>query len=212
MRVAIMQPYFLPYTGYFRLFARSDLFILYDCVQFPRRGWVHRNRFSSDRGMLDWLTLPLAKAAQDVRIQDLQFRPSAQADFLLQLQRFPQLQAASAWQEALLQFHLPPVDYLEELLKCVCNSLELPFQIQRSSTFQLDPTLKGSERILKLCQEVGATQYINAPGGRDLYEAEAFAQQGITLQFLPEYQGPGVSILERLLTEPAAGIRADIVG
>jgi hypothetical protein len=39
-----MQPYFVPYAGYFRLFAASDLFVIYDCVQFPRRGWVHRNR------------------------------------------------------------------------------------------------------------------------------------------------------------------------
>ena len=42
--MAIMQPYFIPYAGYFRLFAASDLFVIYDCVQFPRRGWVHRNK------------------------------------------------------------------------------------------------------------------------------------------------------------------------
>ena len=44
-----MQPYFVPYAGYFRLFAASDLFVIYDCVQFPRRGWVHRNKmFAAD--------------------------------------------------------------------------------------------------------------------------------------------------------------------
>jgi hypothetical protein len=42
--IAVMQPYFIPYAGYFRLFAASDLFVIYDCVQFPRRGWVQRNR------------------------------------------------------------------------------------------------------------------------------------------------------------------------
>jgi hypothetical protein len=47
--VSIMQPYFLPFAEYFRLFAASDVFVLLDDVQFPRRGWVHRNRLH-DRG------------------------------------------------------------------------------------------------------------------------------------------------------------------
>ena len=57
--VAIMQPYFAPYAGYFRLLATTDLFVVYDCVQFPRRGWVHRNQLPDAAGKLDWLTLPL---------------------------------------------------------------------------------------------------------------------------------------------------------
>ena len=60
--VAVMQPYFIPYAGYFRLFAASDLFVIYDCVQFPRRGWVHRNRLLDRSGKLRWLTLPLDRA------------------------------------------------------------------------------------------------------------------------------------------------------
>ena len=59
--VAIMQPYFFPYAGYFRLFAASDLFVIYDCVQFPRRGWVHRNLLPDASGSERWLTLPLEK-------------------------------------------------------------------------------------------------------------------------------------------------------
>ena len=42
--VAIMQPYFIPYAGYFRLFTGADLFVVCDDVQFPRRGWLHRNK------------------------------------------------------------------------------------------------------------------------------------------------------------------------
>ena len=57
-----MQPYFVPYAGYFRLFAAADVFVAYDCVQFPRRGWVHRNRLPTATGMSDWLTLPVRNA------------------------------------------------------------------------------------------------------------------------------------------------------
>src|SRR5438874_2141062 len=77
--VAIMQPYFIPYAGYFRLFAASNLFVIYDCVQFPRQGWVHRNQLADHSGMRRWLTLPLEKAAQNVLIRDLRFAPNAAA-------------------------------------------------------------------------------------------------------------------------------------
>jgi hypothetical protein len=74
-----MQPYFLPYAGYFRLFALSDLFVVYDCVQFPRRGWLHRNRLQNINKKPRWLTLPLLKADRDTtRIMDLQFKENAQ--------------------------------------------------------------------------------------------------------------------------------------
>src|SRR5215468_11415162 len=71
--VAIMQPYFIPYTGYFRLLSASDLFVIYDCVQFPRRGWVHRNPLVDEAGVERWLTLPLEKASREILIRDLRF-------------------------------------------------------------------------------------------------------------------------------------------
>ena len=77
--IAIMQPYFIPYAGYFRLFAVSDLLVIYDCVQFARRGWVHRNRLPDRSGVERWLTLPLAKAPQSVLIKDLRFPEDAAA-------------------------------------------------------------------------------------------------------------------------------------
>src|SRR5215212_9434208 len=81
LTVAIMQPYFVPYAGYFRLFAASDLFVIYDCVQFPRRGWVHRNLLVDASGEARWLTLPIEKAAQNVLIRDLSFAPTGCGPF-----------------------------------------------------------------------------------------------------------------------------------
>ena len=100
--VAVMQPYFMPYVGYYRLFAAADVFVMYDCVQFPRRGWVHRNRFSTASGQLDWLTLPLSKCARDTRIDGLVFAPDAPERIASGLQRFPALEAARRDGSALL--------------------------------------------------------------------------------------------------------------
>src|SRR6476619_4367948 len=87
--MAIMQPYFIPYAGYFRLFATSDVFVIYDCVQFPRRGWVHRNRLLDASDKEAWLTLHLEKAPLNVLISELRFAPDAGERLDHDLRRFP---------------------------------------------------------------------------------------------------------------------------
>ena len=62
MRVAIMQPTYLPWLGYFALMDRVDCFILLDTVQFARRSWQQRNRIKTARGPL-WLTVPVRSKA-----------------------------------------------------------------------------------------------------------------------------------------------------
>lgn len=212
--VAIMQPYFIPYAGYFRLFAAADLFVIYDCVQFPRRGWVHRNRLPDCTGAPHWLTLPLAKAPRDVAIKDLAFAPDARERFSRELRRFPSLEANRAKPSSLLsalgEVNGKPVDYLAGLLEITCKELGFPFHTIRSSALNIDPSLKGQYRILAIARTVGATTYVNPPGGRTIYDPNVFAAQNISLRFLPEYQGSTWSILHRLCTENAAQLADDI--
>jgi hypothetical protein len=212
--IAIMQPYFIPYAGYFRLFAASDLFVIYDCVQFARRGWVHRNRLVDASGAERWLTLPLEKAPQNVLIRDLRFAPDAAALLAQRLHPFPSLasdcEGARPIVEALRNVQGRPVDYLERLLKCVVNHLGLPWNVIRSSTLNLPPSLRGQYRILEIARQLGARRYVNAPGGRRLYDPVGFSNAGVDLCFLPEYQGPNVSILKRLIDEDQENLARDI--
>src|SRR4051812_23161583 len=90
-RIAIMQPYFFPYVGYYRLFAATDVFVIYDCVQFPRRGWVHRNLFTDANGSPRWITVPLLKASQSALIRELELASDGQARMLEQLRGVPAL-------------------------------------------------------------------------------------------------------------------------
>jgi len=70
-----MQPYFFPYAGYFRLFAMTDIFLFLDDVQFPRTGWVHRNKFHTINSGIEWITLPLEKGDRNsTKITDLKYR------------------------------------------------------------------------------------------------------------------------------------------
>jgi hypothetical protein len=211
--IAVMQPYFMPYAGYFRLLQAADLFVIYDCVQFPRRGWVHRNRLMDARGVERWLTLPLAKAPRDILIRDLAFLPDARQLLAERLRPFPLATEDRDVQDILAATRDVtgnPVSYLERLLEHVARYLALPWKVMRSSSLEISPALRGQDRILEIARRLGATHYVNSPGGTDLYEVDAFASAGIQLRFLVPYLGPSSSILSRIVEEKREELADDI--
>jgi len=209
-----MQPYFYPYAGYFRLFAAADLFVVYDCVQFPRRGWVHRNRLPDASGKPGWLTLPLEKAPRATKISDLRFPADAIQRLEEQMRRFPALDAEPAEQPLLRGLTAlagtTPVEYLERGLGEICAVLGLACELTRSSGLAIPAEIRGQERILAIAEAVGADHYVNAPGGEALYEPNEFARRGIGLNILKPYRGPSWSILQRLTDEPASRLEEEI--
>lgn len=210
--VAIMQPYFVPYAGYFRLLAAADLFVIYDCVQFPRRGWVHRNRVPDATGELQWLTLPLAKAPRDAAIRDLAFRPDAAEAMAAEMRRFPLLcgDDPHGLVNAVRDVRGAPLDYIARLLELTAGALGLPWRVLRSSSLAIPPDVRGQDRILAIAAALGARRYVNPPGGRDLYDHARFAGAGVELGFLSDYEGSYASILARLLQEPAEAVADEI--
>lgn len=211
--VAIMQPYFLPYAGYFRLIAQSDVFVIYDCVQFPRRGWLHRNKLLDAQGQEQWLTLPLAHAPQDVLIRDLEFPPDAAAAMAERLRPFPLAARDGAHAPLLDRVRTPegrPVDHIAGLLETACGLLGLPWNVVRSSSLDIPRGLRAQDRILEIARRLGATRYVNAPGGRELYDAQTFAASGIDLAFLEPWAGAGGSILQRLADDDLATLSGQV--
>ncbi len=208
--VAIMQPYFVPYAGYFRLFAAADLFVIYDCVQFPRRGWVHRNRLPDRTGRPAWLTLPVAKAPRDATIDTLTLRDDFGAQLDLQRRRFPTLAHANI-DEILSAPRASLVTYLAATLTRIARMLKVDRETIRSSTLGVDPDLRGQARILAIIEAVGGTRYVNAPGGRHLYDAATFERRGVRLDFLAPYDDPeGFSVLHRLVTDGPERLGDDV--
>lgn len=213
MRIAVMQPYFYPYAGYFRLFAATDLFVVLDNVQFPRRGWVHRNRLPDRTGKSAWLTLPLVKTPRDATIAVQRFRDDAATALREQSRRFPALvdneddelvELLNATEGAL-------VDYLVAQLSAVCTRLDITTPMVRASTIEIDPELRAADRLIAITRALGADVYVNSPGGRALYDRATFASQGVELCFLTDHDGPVHSMLHRVLTEPSGSLRAEIV-
>ena len=215
--VAVMQPYFVPYAGYYRLFTAADVFVAFDCVQFPRRGWVHRNQFAIAPGMIDWLTLPIQKCDRSTRIADLVFAAEAPALLSRGVQRFPILR--SAWNASSPLIDSIKItgsgtvaDYLCAQLASVTALLGVSRPIVRSSSLGIPPELHGQARVIAIARALGATRYVNSPGGRALYQPAAFNEQGIELRFLSPFTASTDSILSLLLTDSVGQVAALIRG
>lgn len=209
-----MQPYFVPYTGYFRLLSETDLFVIYDCVQFQRRGWLHRNKIPDYSGTPQWLTLPMEKAPQSVLIKDLKLTNTAEKEIPSRLNKFPLKTEDPLLKQKILTNMVPKstnvVDYICELLKYFSEYLGISWNVVKSSSLNLPDHLKGMDRIIEIVKRVDGTRYLNAPGGRDLYDAETFSAHGLTLEFLSDYSGDMSSILNRVLAEDKGQVIKDL--
>jgi hypothetical protein len=181
MRIAIMQPYYYPYAGYFRLFAATDLFVIYDCVQWNRQGRVHRFDFDGKK-----IKLPIKRTDRDTTmIKDLQWQCGKEKS-------------------------ITPVEFIIQSMEAVCSELKLHFNTVRSSELPIDHSLKAQNKILAICKHLNATEYVNSPAGINLYDEKTFTHSGIKLTFLPGYKASHDSILKRLEMERAEYVREEI--
>ena len=213
--VAVMQPYFFPYAGYYRLLACADIFVIFDCVQFPRAGRVHRCEVPGPAGATEWLTLPLAHQPLHVLIGNLAFSAGARQEFDRRMGRLSWIGKSAGPAAGPIRAYLAEplgtvVDYLERGLRLVCSLLGFNPVILRSSSFDLDPRWRGQQRVIAAAQAAGATHYVNASGGRSLYDRAGFNEAGIELGFLTPYDGLFKHMLFDLTQQDPAVIAADI--
>ncbi|MFN0186053.1 MAG: WbqC family protein [Aquabacterium sp.] len=226
MRLAIMQPYFLPYIGYWQLMHAVDRFILYDDVQYIQRGWVNRNRILVN-GHEVMLTVPLQAGSRRGQITSRQLSDETpwRAKLVQTVSEAYRRQPGHAEVMPSLQTWLGDgatgvADYLSHLITGMAGLLGLPCEIVRSSERHASTQdLKGQERILEICRREGAMTYVNPPGGMALYREAAFAAQGCNLRFLVPQQVPyaqraasafvpWLSIVDVLMACGVAGTRA----
>lgn len=224
--VAVMQPYVFPYLGYLSLVHASDVFVFYDDVQHMPRGWIHRNRILIN-GAPYTFTVPLAGARQQMRIDELCTHEfgSFRQRFLRQLEvayrRAPQFDATYAWVRQVLDVDRPGMAELAmRSVQMVCERLGLGRRFLRSSQrCAASRGLPRAERLIAITRALGASRYVNAPGGASLYQPAAFAARGVSLRFvqpaLPAYAQtgtsgfvPGLSVIDALMHCPPDHVAA----
>jgi hypothetical protein len=220
---AIMQPYFIPYLGYFQLIAAVGTFVIYDDVQYIQRGWINRNRLLN-QGQPQYVTIPLSKASQNKRICDLSIAQTGQWQkktlhtIRAAYGRAPHFTEVLPLCETIVG-HAEPglVGFLEHSLTQLCSALGISTRFVRASNLPAVDQFRGAARILAICKQLGATTYINPIGGTALYSPGDFLQEGIRLQFLksapPKYRQhagnhvPSLSIIDVLMFNGVAQTR-----
>lgn len=190
MKIAIMQPYFLPYIGYFQLINSVDEFVFFDDVNYIKKGWINRNNFLV-RNKICLFSVNLSNASQNQLIKDVRINYSEKwKDNFIKMLKFNYSKTKNF--EVIYPLIMNEIEkdfeYISDLnislIIQICNYLGLKKRFTNSSVINYDKTGRGEGKILSICKLKNATQYINAIGGAELYNKDLFASNNIRLSFI----------------------------
>lgn len=223
MTIAIFQPYFLPYIGYWQLLAMVDGFVVYDNIEYTKKGWINRNRFLQG-GADAYFTVPIKKASDFQTVAERQVADDFDRDKLLRAlaasyRKAPQFDSVYPLVERIVRAPLGNLfAYVHHSLIEVARFLEIATPMVLSSTIAIDHTLKSEQKVLAICRALGADRYVNPIGGQALYSPAAFSAASIRLDFVqsrpivyPQFGGafvPNLSILDVLMFNAKPAVRA----
>jgi hypothetical protein len=222
MKVAIMQPYFLPYIGYFQLIGAVDLFVIYDNIKYTKKGWINRNRMLLN-GSDATFSLSLKKGSDSLDVRKRELAQDFDREKLLN-------QLSGAYRRAT---HFEQTfDLIEKVIRCpesnlfrflhngivqVCSHLGIATKIIVSSEIGIDHHMQAQDKVLALCETLGATSYLNTIGGVDLYSKESFQAKGVELKFIKslpfnyrQFENefvPWLSIVDVMMFNPIDAVR-----
>ena len=186
-----MQPYFFPYIGYFQLMNSVDEFVVYNNIEFTKKGWINRNRILVN-GNPSYITLPLKKDSDYLAVKDRYLADSWHIDRVKMLNRITAAYSKSPYFDSIYEIISTCILFDESnLFRFVLHSLNevkrylnIPTSLLISSTIPIDHTLKAEDKVIAICKNSNADTYLNPIGGTKLYNKENFRNQGIDLSFL----------------------------
>lgn len=220
MRLGIMQPYFMPYIGYFSLIKHADLFILFDTVQFIRHGWIERNRVLKQNEGWQYVKVPLIKDnGRDTIIKDVRINNSEnwKDKMLSQLQHYKKIapnyyKVIGLLKDVFSEDFEDIVSLNKVALERTCAFLNIPARIEVFSKMNLsiEQAKNPDEWALNICKAIdGVDEYWNPIGGLSFFERSKYEENGIKIWFqemkLEEYSQrrmgfePGLSIIDVMM-------------
>lgn len=191
MKIAIMQPYLFPYIGYFQLLHAVDEMVVYDNIQFTKKGWINRNRILVN-GKDDYISFSLKKDSDYLNVNErfLSDNWSTERKKLLNkiielYKKAPHFNEAFPVVEQIILFEESNLfQFILNSLLTLKNHLEISTTISISSNIDINHSLKSESKVIEICKARKATVYINPIGGLELYKKENFLNEGIELFFL----------------------------
>lgn len=190
MTLTGMQPYFFPYIGYFQLMKASDIFMMGDDFNYIKEGWSNRNRILVHHQPA-FIHLSLEKASPFKTYQEITIKkdPRKLRRLLITIEQsyskakefnnaFGIVSEILACEETNLAL------YIFNSFRIICEYLEMDVRLILSSTYGIDSQTDRSDKVIALCNSVGATTFVNPIGGMALYSKDYFNKKGIELLFL----------------------------
>jgi hypothetical protein len=191
MKVAIMQPYIFPYLGYFQLVSAVELFIFYDDVNYKKKGWINRNRILlNDKEHL--ISFPCKSASQNKLINEVEIDLFSKEYSKI----FDKIR--QAYKKAPFYHDVLPIleeiftsnshniaDLASNSVKSISQYLGLTTKFLNSSiSFKESSSLNRADRLISITKNLHSSDYINAIGGKELYNKMYFKSRGVNLHFL----------------------------
>ncbi len=191
MKIAIMQPYFFPYIGYFQLINAVDEFVIYDNIEYTKKGWINRNRILENNKDV-FITLPLKKDSDYLFVRDRYLADSWRKDKKKLLNKITENYKKAKFFnniiglfENCINFESENLfDFIYKSLITINEYLEIKTKITISSTIEINHNLKSVNKVIEICKVKKAHTYINPIGGLELYSKENFLNNKINLFFL----------------------------
>ena len=187
MKIACMQPYFLPAIQYFQLIRASDIFVFLDDVNFINKGFIHKNFIINHQKQKNQITLILKKKSQNKLINQIELFDnqtkvlSTIKDVYKKSQNFYLLFPII---EEVFNSHNKNLSELNcNLIEKICHLLEIKTRFIKSSSLEIKD-LKRQFRIISILKKINGLVYINPAGGRDLYDHKEFDKNDLILKFL----------------------------
>lgn len=192
MKLAIMQPYFMPYVGYFQLIKASDMFVAYDDVTYIKQGWINRNNLLMN-GVAHKFTIPLSNGSSNVLIKDVlisaksfdQWKKNFYKTLMSSYRKAPEYNHVMELMDQILsKVPVYIADLAIQSIQETLTYLGIPKSIYKSSEICNNTDLSSQQRVLDICQQVGADVYINPLGGQELYSKDVFKEYNLELFFI----------------------------
>ena len=209
--IAIMQPYFLPYIGYFQLINNVDQFVLYDNIKYTKKGWINRNRITGG----NVITIPIKKDSDSLDIVDRKLSN----DWLNQKRKlFNKIKSSYIksfnYKEGIELLNNILEHKSNNLFEFIYNSiieinsyLDIKTPIIPSSLLKRDRNLKSQDSVIEICNILKANKYINPIGGRELYIKKDFNKENINLIFIENTYVNNFSILDIIMNNSKLDIK-----
>ncbi|MGM0477966.1 MAG: WbqC family protein [Bacteroidota bacterium] len=207
MKLGIMQPYFLPYIGYFSLIDHVDHFILFDTPQFIRHGWIERNRVISSQGRPMYIKVPLVKKPRDTSIAEMNINQSVnwKEKIIAQINAYKKARNFHSVKSLLLEALEYSGSSITQLnyhsLSVISNYLDIKTQISIWSDMNVEikKANEPDEWALNITKALGADKYVNPENGLEFFSKEKFYKNNIDLQFIQSKQIPYNQGLEEFI-------------